>query len=88
MPRAATSDAENVKTLPNPKRDKFVQLAESRTINAIKAIRVIGKLGNKTHYQYDETDVKKIVAALNKEVEALKARMSDQGGKVAVEFKL
>src|SRR5665213_3059942 len=28
------------------KREKFVELAESRTINAIKAIRVIGKLGN------------------------------------------
>jgi ribosomal protein L7/L12 len=70
------------------KREKFVQIAESRTINAIRAIRVIGKLGNKSHYQYDETDVKKIVGTLNKEVEALKARMTEQGGRVAVEFKL
>lgn len=70
------------------KREKFVHLAQSRTINAIKAIRVIGKLGNKSHYQYDEMDVKKIVAALNKEVEALKARLSDQGSKVSVDFKL
>lgn len=70
------------------KRDKFVKLAESRTINAIRAIRVIGKLGNKSHYQYDDTDVKKIVAALTKEIEALRARMTDQGSRVAVEFKL
>jgi hypothetical protein len=70
------------------KREKFVQLAQSRTINAIRAIRVIGKLGNKSHYQYDEADVKKIVGALNKEVDALKARMSDQSGKAEVEFKL
>lgn len=70
------------------KREKFVQLAESRTINAIRAIRVIGKLGNKSHYQYDETDVKKIVNALNKEVDALRARMTEQGGRVAIEFKL
>lgn len=70
------------------KREKFVQLAESRTVNAIRAIRVIGKLGNKSHYQYDETDVKKIVAALTKETDALKARMTEQGNRVAVEFKL
>jgi ribosomal protein L7/L12 len=72
----------------NEKRDKFVRLAQSRTVNAIKAIRVIGKLGNKSHYEYDEKDVKKIATALTKEIEALKARMSDQGGKVEVEFSL
>jgi hypothetical protein len=70
------------------KREKFVQLAQSRTVNAIKAIRVIGKLGNKAHYEYDEKDVKKIAGALTKEIEALKARMSDQGGKAEVEFTL
>lgn len=70
------------------KRAKFVDLAESRTVNAIRAIRVIGKLGNRAHYDYDEGDVKKIVAALNREVEALKVRMTDKGTKIAVDFKL
>jgi len=70
------------------KRQKFVVLAERRTINAIKAIRIIGKLGNKNAYQFDESDVQKIARALNKEVEALKARMSSTGGKESVEFKL
>lgn len=72
----------------NEKRQKFVQLAESRTVNAIRAIRVIGKLGNKSHYQYDETDVRKIVSALTKEIDALKSRMTELGGRVAVDFKL
>ena len=70
------------------KRNKFVQLAERRTINAISAIRVIGKLGNRAHYEYDDGDVKKIVSALAKEIDALKARMTDKAGKVSVEFKL
>ena len=70
------------------KRQKFVQLAESRTVNAIRAIRVIGKLGNRSHYQYDDADVKKIVSALSKEIDSLKARMTEQGSRVAVEFKL
>ena len=70
------------------KREKFVQLAESRTANAIRAIRVIGKLGNKSHYDYGEADVKKIVGALNKEIDALKVRMGDKSGRDEVEFKL
>ena len=86
--KAAAKRKTLVKELSNEKREKFVQLAESRTINAIRAIRVIGKLGNKSHYQYDEADVKKIVNTLNKEVDALRARMAEQGGRVAVEFKL
>ncbi len=70
------------------KREKFVQLAESRTVNAIKTIRVIGKLGNKSAYEFDESDVRKIVAALNREIEALKARMTSPGGKETIDFKL
>ena len=70
------------------KRQKFVKLAENRTRNAIKAIRVIGKLGNKHAYEYDDSDVSKIVRALNKEIEALKARMTHSGSKEAVDFSL
>jgi ribosomal protein L7/L12 len=70
------------------KRSKFVELAESRTVNAIKAIRVIGKLGNKSAYEFDEADVKKIINALSKEVDALRARMTAKNGKAEVDFKL
>jgi ribosomal protein L7/L12 len=70
------------------KRSKFVELAESRTKNAIKAIRVIAKLGNKSAYDYTEADVKKIANALSKEIDALKARMLSTGGKEAVDFEL
>jgi len=70
------------------KREKFKKLAESRTANAMRAIRVIGKLGNKSHYDYTEQDVKKIVTALNREIDALKVRMGDKTGRDEVEFKL
>lgn len=85
LEKTATSKDKSNKTA---KREKFVELAENRTINAIKAIRVIGKLGNKNAYQFDDSDVQKIVRALNKEVDALKARMSSTGGKESVDFKL
>lgn len=70
------------------KRTKFVELAESRTRNAIKAIRVIAKLGNKNAYLYDDADVQKIARALTREIDQLKARMTSAGGKETVEFKL
>jgi hypothetical protein len=70
------------------KRKKFVELAERRTRNAIRSIRVIAKLGNKSAYDYDDGDVRKITTALTKEIEALKTRMSSPGSKEAVEFKL
>jgi len=70
------------------KREKFVALAESRTRNAIKAIRVIAKLANKSAYQYDDADVKKIATALGREIDTLRAKMSASGGKEVVDFKL
>lgn len=70
------------------KRDKFIEFAERRTVNAIKAIRVIGKLGNRAAYEYTDTDVGKIVKALNEEIEQLKTRMKSSGRPDSVDFKL
>jgi hypothetical protein len=63
-------------------------VAERRTRNAIRSIRIISKLGNKSAYEYDDADVRKITAALTKEIEILKTRMSSSGGKETIEFKL
>ena len=70
------------------KRDKFVELAERRTKNAIKAIRVIGKLGNKNAYEYSEADVTKIAKAITREIDLMKARMLSSSTKEMVEFTL
>ena len=72
----------------NQRREKFVKLAESRTANAIKAIRVIGKLANKSAYDFSDADVKKIVAALNREIDTMRTRMTSSGGKETIDFKL
>lgn len=70
------------------KRDKFVKLAESRTANAIRSIRVIGNLSNRSHYEFTDADIRKIVAALSGEVEALKRRFSEPAGRSNVSFRL
>lgn len=77
-----------INKLASAKREKFVELAQKRTINAIKMIRVIGKLGNRSAYDYTDTDVTKIVRALNDEIEALKTRMKSSGRPDVIDFKL
>jgi len=79
---------EKVPSKPNAKRQKFVELAERRTRNAIKAIRVIAKLGNKSAYEFSESDVRKIAGALSKEIDALKVKMLATEGNDSVDFKL
>jgi ribosomal protein L7/L12 len=70
------------------RREKFVELAQNRTKNAIKAIRVIAKLGNKNAYDFNEADVNKIAKALTREVEVMKNRMLSTSGKETVDFTL
>jgi len=83
------SETQNTVAAPaRDRRQKFIGLAERRTINAIKAIRVIAKLGNKSAYEYTEADVQKIARTLSREVDALKDRMLSAGGKEAVDFTL
>lgn len=70
------------------KRNKFVELAEARVNRAIKDIRLIGNLANRSAYEYGDEDTKKIFRAIQKEVESAKARFTgDTGGKDG-EFKL
>ena len=72
----------------NSKRAKFVELAEKRTVNAMKGIRIIAKLGNPNAYEYDEGDVRKIAKALTDEIEAMKTRMKNAKPSDDVVFKL
>lgn len=72
----------------NPRREKFVSLAEKRTTNAIKHIRLIGNLSNRGNYSYTEKDVAKIVSSLTSEVKAMKDRFQATGSGKEDLFKL
>jgi hypothetical protein len=70
------------------KRDNFVRLAEARVTRAIDAMRVIGNLSNRSNYEYDEDDVKKIINTLSVELTALKGQFKTKSGMSAQGFKL
>jgi hypothetical protein len=56
------------------KRENFIRLAEGRVTRAIDSIRVIGNLSNRSNYEYTEADSKKIIDALQSEINALKVQ--------------
>lgn len=56
------------------KRDKFRELASNRTDKALEAIERIGNLSNRQLYEWDPSEVRKIVKALRDEVAKVEAR--------------
>ena len=62
----------------NP-RERFVELANKRVTNAIRDIRLVGNLANKRAYTYTDADAKKILRALQQELNVLKSRFRGDG---------
>lgn len=56
------------------KRERFVALTNKRVNRTIKDLRLIGNLSNRSAYAYTEEDVRKILRALQRELDALKGR--------------
>lgn len=69
-------------------REKFVALAEKRVVRAIKDLRLIGNLSNKSNYSYTDHDAKKIINALNNEIKTLKNRFANGKQSSEIIFKL
>lgn len=69
-------------------RKKFVELAEKRVNRALKDIKLIGNLSNRSNYSYKDKDAKAIIAALKKAVDEVKARFDRKGEESESEFKL
>lgn len=61
------------------KQAKFIELANSRVNRAIKEIRLISNLANRSAYEYSEEDSKKIARAIQKELDLMKARFDGTG---------
>ncbi|WP_050418897.1 hypothetical protein [Bradyrhizobium tropiciagri] len=70
------------------KRNKFVKLAEARVNRAIQDIRLIGNLSNRSAYDYDDEDVKKIFRALQKATDTARQKFGSGDGSRDSEFSL
>lgn len=54
------------------KSAKFIELANKRVNRAIKDLKLVANLSNRQNYEYSEEQAKKIVKALQHEVELVK----------------
>jgi hypothetical protein len=70
------------------KRAKFVELAQNRVNKALTQIRLVGNLANRSNYEFDDEDAKKIIRALQKEIDAVKAKFNETSGSQSSEFTL
>jgi hypothetical protein len=70
------------------KREKFVELAEARVNKALKDVQLIGNLSNRSAYEFNEADIRKIFAALQKGLDAAKAKFSKESNPSGGEFRL
>jgi hypothetical protein len=75
-------------SLGNVKRENFVRLAESRVTRAIESLRIIGNLSNRSNYEYDEEDVKKIINTLQDEITSLKNQFKIRSVSTPKNFRL
>jgi len=69
-------------------REKFVELAEKRVRKTIKDIRLIGNLSNRANYSYTDADVRKIHAAIERELKNLKRRFEAKSNGDEIDFRL
>lgn len=69
-------------------RDKFKQLAEQRVSKALKQIKLIGNLSNRSNYVYEDQDVRKIYKALRAALDEMKGRFDSKGVAKDERFKL
>lgn len=66
----------------------FKNLANSRVNKAIKLLRLISNLSNKSHYTYSQEEADKIVSALNNEIKNIKEKFNSKNSRDTKEFKL
>ena len=56
--------------------NRFNRIAENRTYEIIKRIRILGNCSNRSSYDYTEQQVSKIFAAIDAELRVAKARFT------------
>jgi len=56
------------------RRARFKRIAENRTNRILKNVRLLGNCSNKSAYDYDEEDIKKIFNEINKALKEAKAK--------------
>jgi hypothetical protein len=83
-----SNDSSIDSTQSRSKREKFLELANKRVSRAIKDLQLVSNLANRKNYQYSEDEAKKIIRALQTEVDRIKQQFQTGTQAVQSNFKL
>jgi hypothetical protein len=66
------------------KTERFKKLAENRTNNVLRSLKILGNCANRSLYEYEDDEVRKIFRVINEKIEETKGKFKY----VEKEFKL
>lgn len=61
------------------KRDRFRRLAQSRTNQVIKRLKILGNCAERSRYEYTKEDTERIFAAIDRRLNKTKAKFDLPG---------
>lgn len=70
------------------RRLRFVRMAPKRVKKALRAIYQVGKLGNRSSYQYTDEEVAKVLSALGEAVTDVEAAFAATKDRITEDFSL
>lgn len=70
------------------KAEKFIELANKRVNKALKDLQLVGNLSNRQNYDFTEEQAKRIVKALQQEVDTIKQNFQNTAEVGRNDFKL
>jgi len=79
---------EKATTSNRDRRAKFIELANKRVSRTLKDLGLIANLANKRNYDYDDEQVKKIIKALQAELDAVKHSFTSESSGRSTNFEL
>jgi hypothetical protein len=60
----------------NRRRENFKRLAEARTNQVLKKLKVLGNCSNRSSYDYTEEEVNKIFSEVEKKIREVKSKFT------------
>ena len=60
----------------NKRRENFKRLAEARTNQVLKKLKVLGNCSNRSSYDYTEEEVNKIFSEVEKKIREVKSKFT------------
>jgi hypothetical protein len=62
--------------MPNDRKSNFKRLAEARTNEVLRRLKILGNCANRSNYDYTEAEVDKIFGEIEKKVKEMKSKFT------------